>query len=209
MKCDAIAENFLASIFAAAVIALMAFLFSWLRNFFLERQLQNLINTNGVGIEFSLSPLVAKFNLQIHNYADAAIRVRTVVLVCKEFFVELSPTHNILQTPLSNEVVRPVFSRKLMPKDILSPDNNPHAVLLPAKTMSFWTADTPKVSDREWIVESVFMVCEYATIFGHVAMVRIEIKGAAFDLIKKEFESLACAAFRREPLASLNPYRRE
>jgi hypothetical protein len=200
MKPEAIAENFLASILAATLIALVAYLFSRVRNFFLERQLRNAIDPNGVGVEFNLSPLVAKFNIQIHNYANAAIRVRTVVLVCDKFHVELTPSQTLFQTPLSNEAVRPKFPRKFLPRDILAPDNNPHAVLLPAKTMSFWSVDTQQVSSREWIVEKVFMVFEYATIFGNVAMVRIEAKGSAFDLIKKNFESLARAAYRKEPL---------
>jgi hypothetical protein len=198
-----ISENFIASVLAAAAIALIVFVVSAVRNFLLERAVRGAITSNGVGMEFSLKPLVAKFSIQIHNYANASIRVRAVVLICDKFHVELTPSRDVRQTPLTNEITRKKFPRTHFSPNVLALDENPHAVLLPSKTMSFWHVDTQTVSSREWVVEKVYVVFEYATMFGNVAMVRMSPEDSAFNLIKRSFESLARSAYRKQPMPEM------
>ena len=203
MKLENILENFLANIFAAVFVAIVVFFVSCIRNFFLERKLKEAISSNGVGIKYGLNPLVAEFSLQIHNYANAGVRVRGVVLICDKFSVELSPGQTLYQTPLSNEITRERFVRTYLSKDALTLDNNPHAILLPAKTMAIWYAKTDQISTREWLVKKVYVVFEYSTIFGNIAMVRVEAQESAFKLIKENFENLARAAYRKEPMGGV------
>ncbi|MFI5446856.1 hypothetical protein [Polaromonas sp. UC242_47] len=203
MSVNNISENFIASILAAAVIALIVFMVSAVRNFLLERAVKGAITSDGVGMEFSLDPLVAEFSVQIHNYANASIRVRAIVLICDKFHVELTPSRDVRQTPLTNEITRKKFPRTHFSHNVLALDENPHAVLLPSKTMSFWRVGTQTISSREWIVEKVYVVFEYATMFGNVAMVRMSPKDSAFKLIKKNFESLARSSYRKQPMPEM------
>lgn len=183
------------------IIAGGAWLFSWIRNLRLERQLKDAINPNGVGIGFDPFTYKGSFSLQIHNYANATIRVRAVVLITDKFHVELHPAKDkpIYQTPLSNEVVRPKFKRKHLSKGSLEPDNNANAMLLPPKTMGVWEAESETIGSREWIVNEVFMAFEYATIFGNSALVRMKATETTLKLIKENFERLSVAAHRKEP----------
>jgi hypothetical protein len=202
MQPSAIFESLIASLAAASVIAAIAWLYSWCRNMFLERALKDSINPNGVGVGFRLHPLLAEFTLQIHNYANAAIRVRAVIFVADKFHIELEPEPKrlIFQTPLSNEAIRPKFKRKSLSRAVLQPDNNPHSILLPSKTMSVWRVRPQTIEQHEWIIKRVFVVFEYATIFGNAAMIRVEAKESSFKLIKSEFERLSNAAYHKVPI---------
>ena len=185
-----ITENTLANIFAAILIALFVYFASTVRNWLLERDLRNAIDPNGIGIEFNKNPLSAKFSIQIHNYANATIRVRSVVLICDKFHIELLPTKQLHQTPLINEVVRPSFDRKSLSKEFITQDTNPDAVVLPPKTMSFWFVGTDMIASRDWVAKKMYVVFEYSTIFGNVAMIRVEVTGQSLNAIKEQFDSL-------------------
>jgi hypothetical protein len=115
--------------------------------------------------------------------------------------LELTPAQGrpIYQTPLSNEITRPKFRRKHLSKGPLEPDNNPNSMLLPPKTMGIWEIRTETFTSREWIVENVYVVFEYATIFGNGALVRMKVADPVLRLIKENFEPLARAVHREEP----------
>lgn len=196
-----IAENLIAGITAAIVIAVGAWIVSWIRNVLLERQLKEAINPNGVGTGFDPLTFKGSFSLQIHNYANATIRVRSVVLITDKFHVELHPAKDkpIYQTPLTNEVVRPKFKRKHLSKGSLEPDNNSNSMLLPPKTMGVWQVDSETIGSREWIVNDIFMAFEYATIFGNSALVRMKATETTLRLVKDNFERLSQASHRKQP----------
>ena len=196
-----IAENIVAALLSALAIAGIAWATSWVRNILLERKLKEAINPNGVGIEFDETTNRGTFSLQVHNYANATIRVRAVVLMTDKFYVELKPAENkpIYQTPLSNEIVHPKFRRKHFSKGSLEPDSNPNSMLLPPKTMGVWEVRSETITSREWIVENVFVVFEYATIFGNSALVRIKVPESILRLVKENFEVLSRAIHRKEP----------
>jgi len=196
-----ISENIVAAIVSAIVIAGGALAISWVRNILLERKLKDALNPNGVGIGFDPVTYKATFSLQVHNYSNATIRVRSIVLITDKFHVEFHPSKDkpIYQTPLSNEVTRPKFSRKHLSKGSLEPDNNPNAMLLPSKTMGVWEVESETIGSREWIVNEIFMAFEYATIFGNSALVRMKATKATLGLVKENFERLSKAAHLKEP----------
>ena len=134
-----ILNEFIASILAAVFIAVVAWVYSWSRNLLLERALEEAIDPNGIGTEFNLNPLHATFTLQIHNYANAYIRVRTVIFIAEKFHIELEPDSKLglFQTPLSNEAIREKFDRKHLSGASLGLDNNPHSFLLHQKQWQF------------------------------------------------------------------------
>ena len=76
MNWTTVSESALANILAAALIAVSAWLVSRIRNQLLEKRLALSLNPNCVGIEFNSLTKTAKFTLQVHNYADATVRVR-------------------------------------------------------------------------------------------------------------------------------------
>ena len=205
MKYLSIVENILAALISALAIAFIVWIYSWVRNILLESKLKDSINPNGVGIEYDQGNNRGTFNIQIHNYSNATIRVRAIVLMADKFHVELKPSDKpIHQTPLSNEIVRPKFKRRHLSKETLGPDNNPNSMLLPPKTMGIWEIKSETISSREWIVENVFMVFEYATIFGNSALVRIEVPEPTLRLVKENFEPLFRAIHRQEPFDILH-----
>lgn len=201
MNYSDIAENVVAALLSALAITAIVWAISWTRNILLERKLKDAINPNGVGIDYDASKNRGTFSLQIHNYANAAIRVRAVVLKTDKFHVELRPAEGkpIYQTPLSNEIVRHKFKRKHLSKGVLEPDGNPNSMLLPPKTMGVWEVKSETITSREWIVESVYVVFEYATIFGNSALVRVKAKESTLRLVKQNFEPLWRAIHRKEP----------
>jgi len=202
MQLSAIFEGLISTLAAAGVVAASAWLYSWCRNMLLERALKDSIKPYGVGVGFRLHPLLTEFTLQIHNYANAAVRVRAVIFVSEIFHIELEPEPKrlLFQTPLSNEATRPKFKRKNLSRVVLQPDNNPHSILLPSKTMSIWRVQPQTIGQHEWIIKRVYVVFEYATIFGNAAMIRVEANEASFKLIKREFERLARAAYHKIPI---------
>jgi len=192
----------LAALTAAGVIALSAWLYSWLRNLNLEKGLKRAISPNGVGVNYSLEPLEAEFTIQIHNYTNAYIRVRSVLLVAEKWSIELSPSkkHEIFQTPLSNEVMRPKFRRTFLYAGAIDEDNNPHSRILPPKTMSIWEVWPDAIGQHDWNLRHGYIVFEYPTLFGNTAMVRMEIPEVHFKLIKESFEELNTCFRERRPL---------
>jgi hypothetical protein len=201
MNTYSIAENFIATILSAALIGVVAWVYSLLRNLRFERQLTEAISPNGVGVGFDPSTYRGSFNLQIHNYANATIRVRSIVFIADTFHVELRPAEGkpIYQTPLSNEIVRPKFKRQHLSKGSLEPDNNPHSMLLPPKTMGIWEVPPGDIGTREWVVKDIFMVFEYATVFGNSALVRIKASESTLRLVKENFERLSKAVHHKQP----------
>jgi len=147
--------------------------------------------------------------LQVHNYADATVRVRAIVFIADKFHVELEPDPGgkIYQTPLNNEITRKKFKRKHLSKGSLDPDNNPNSVLLPPKTMSVWRVHPETIGNREWKIVDIFMVFEYATIFGNSALVRMKAKESTLKLVKDNFEPLSSSAHNKQPY-DLFPERR-
>ena len=103
-----ILNGLIASILAALFITVVLWIYSWSRNLLLERGLEKAINSNNIGTEFNLSPLHAVFRLQIHNYTNAYIRVRTVILMADDYPIELHPDkkYGLFQNPLSLEAQR-------------------------------------------------------------------------------------------------------
>lgn len=195
-----IIENIIAALISAIVIGFVAWVVSWVRNTLLERKLKNSINPNGAGIQYDQANNRGTFTLQIHNYSNSTIRVRAIVLVADKFRVELKPSPlPVRQTPLSNEIALPKFKRKHLSKGALDPDNNTSAMLLPPKTMGFWEIKSESISSREWIIENIFMVFEYATIFGNSAMVRMEAPESTLKLVKQNFEPLFHAIHNKKP----------
>ncbi|MGH8428342.1 MAG: hypothetical protein ACRES7_10250 [Gammaproteobacteria bacterium] len=201
MEVTKILEGMIASLLAAGVIAGVAWLYSWCRNMLLERALKQAINPNGVGVEFRLHPLHAEFTLQIHNYANATIRVRTVIFVSEHWHIVLDPDpqKRLFQTPLNNEATRKKFKRKRLSRGLLEPDNNPHSILLPSKTMAVWRVNPQTIGQREWVINDVFVVFEYATLFGNAAMIRVKVGENPLKLIKHNFERLSRAAHLKKP----------
>jgi hypothetical protein len=204
MNYQSITENVLAAVFSAILLGAMAWLLSWIRNLHLERKLKDAINPNGVGVGFDQRTHQGSFTLQIHNYATATIRVRAIVLIADKFHVELRPARDkpLYQTPLSNEIVRPTFKRKHLSRGSIEPDNNPNSMLLPPKTMGIWEAWPNDIASREWIIKDVYMVFEYATLFGNSALVRMKVPDSTLRLIKENFEPLSKAAYNKQPLQS-------
>lgn len=201
MNYQNICENVIAAILSAILLAGIAWLWSWVRNLRLESKLKEAINPNGVGIGFDQNTHQGTFSLQIHNYANASIRVRAVVFMADKFHVELRPAKDkpIYQTPLSNEVVRPKFKRMHLSKGSIEPDDNPNAMLLPPKTMGVWEVPSDVIGTREWKVTNIYMAFEYATIFGNSALVRMEATKSTLELVKENFERLAIAAHNKQP----------
>lgn len=195
-------SDFLSALSAAATIALVAWLYSWIRNLRLEHSLKTAITPNGVGTGYSLIPLSASFNIQIHNYTSAYIRVRSVVLVAEKWHIELHPQDDrqLFQTPLSNEILRPKFRRTFISKGVLDDDGNPHSQLLPPKTMGIWEVWPGVIGQHDWKLTHGFVVFEYGTIFGNAAMVRMRIPETSFKLIKQCFEELNTCFRARRPL---------
>jgi hypothetical protein len=192
----------LSALTAAGVIAVVAWAYSWARNLRLEYSLKGAINPNGVGIEFSLSPLSAKFTIQIHNYTSAYVRVRSVVLISDRGQIELSPKKNqqLFQTPLSNEMLRPKFRRTFISRGALQEDNNPHSQLLPPKTMGIWEVWPGAIGQYDRKLVHGFVAFEYGTVFGNAALVRMQIPEVPFKLIKECFEELNTCYRERRPL---------
>lgn len=209
MNYSSIAENVVAALLSALAIASIAWAISWVRNLLLERKLKDAINPNGVGVEYDPSKNRGTFSLQVHNYANATIRVRAVVLMTDKFHVELKPAQDkpIYQTPLTNEIVRPKFRRKYLSKGSIEPDSNPNSMVLPPKTMGVWEVRSETITSREWVVENIFMVFEYATIFGNSALVRMKASESTVCLVKKNFEPLSRAIHRKEPFDVLHGLR--
>lgn len=201
MNFISIAESFASTILSAAFIAAAAWVYSWVRNLQLEAKLSDALDPNGVGISFDPCTHQASFTLQIHNYANATIRVRSIVFIAEKFHVELRPAKSIdlYQTPLSNEIVRPQFKRKRLSKGSLEPDNNPHSMLLPPKTMGIWEVAPNEIGTHEWVIKDIFIVFEYATVFGNSALVRIKAKEPVLRLVKDSFEPLAKAVHNKQP----------
>lgn len=201
MNFCSIGESFVSTVLSAAFIAAAAWVYSWVRNLRLEAQLSDAINPNGVGVSFDPSTYQATFTLQIHNYANATIRVRSIVFIAEKFHVELQPAKNkaLYQTPLSNEIVRPQFKRKHLSKGSLEPDNNPHSMLLSPKTMGIWEVAPDTIGAHEWVIRDIFIVFEYATLFGNSALVRIKAKEPTLQLVKNNFEPLARAVHNKQP----------
>ena len=190
-----VSESTLSIIFAAFAIAVSAWFASRIRNQILEKRLAQSLSPNGIGMEFNSLTKTAKFTLQVHNYADAAIRVRSIVLIADKFHIELrrSTKHFLNQTPLTNEIVALNFSRKIFAKGFLEEDGNPHAMLLPPKTMGVWEVDPQTIGSREWKIAKVYLAFEYTTLFGNVALVRIEPNNQTLTSIRESFEPLSRA----------------
>lgn len=199
-------EGFMYTVLSAGFVALVAWLYSWIRNCRLETSLSKAVSSNGVGVGFDPSTCEGSFNIQIHNYSTSTIRVRSLVMVADKFHIELQPSleRTIYQTPLSNEIVRPKFARQYLSMGSLAPDNNPHAMLLPPKTMGVWEALPQVIGTREWVIEKIYMVVEYATVFGNSALVRIQLDGATLQAVKESFEPLAKAVHNKQPLVLLH-----
>lgn len=195
-----IAENVTAAVFSAVLVAASVWMYSWLRNLILERQLVDAINPGGVGVGFDQKTHKGSFTLQVQNCSNATIRVREIVLMADMFYVSLRPSRDkpLNQTPLTNELVRPIFKRKHLSQGSLEPDNNPDAMLLPPKTSGWWDAWPEDIGAREWIVKDIFMVFEYATIFGNSALVRIRAPASTLSLVKTNFEPLSKAVHNRQ-----------
>lgn len=210
MNTVSIAENVLAALISAALLGAAVWLYSWLRNLRLEAQLTEAINPNGVGVGFDPRTFQASFTLQIHNYANATIRVRGIVFIADRFHVEMRPAEGkpLYQTPLSNEMVRPTFKRTHLSKGSLEPDNNPHSMLLPPKTMGMWEVAPDTIGNREWIVKDIYVVFEYATVFGNSALVRMKVKESTLRLVKENFEPLAKAAHNKQPFDMMAGFKR-
>lgn len=201
MSVSDITQDVVATVVSAIVLGALAWALSWFRNLRLEQQLGNALDPNGVGVSFDPRTRKAGFTLQIHNYANATIRVRAIVFIAERFHIELRPAQDKLlyQTPLSNEITRPKFERKHLSRGSLEPDNNPHSMLLPPKTMGIWEVPGDSIGTFAWVIKDIFIVFEYATLFGNSALVRIKLKESALQLVKENFEPLAKAIHNNEP----------
>ena len=202
MNFSSFVPDILAALTAGAVIAFCAWIYSWLRNLNLERGLKRALSPNGVGVGYSLEPLAAAFTIQIHNYTNAYIRVRSVLLVAEKWSMELIPSkkREIFQTPLSNEIMRPRFRRTFLYAGGIEEDNNPHSRILPPKTMAIWEVWPSAIGQHDWKLKCGYIVFEYPTLFGNTAMVRMEMPEVAFKLIKESFEELNTCFRERRPL---------
>ena len=76
---------------------------------------------------------------------------------------------------------------------MLEEDGNPHAMLLPPKTMGVWEVDPQTIGSREWKIAKVYLAFEYTTLFGNVALVRIEPNKQTLTSIRESFEPLSRA----------------
>ena len=190
MNYTSIAENIVASVATAVLVWLALWSYTVIRNLKLEKKLMNAIDPNGVGIQFDPINRIAEFTLQIHNYTNASIRIRGVVLMADKFHIELTPTDKIYQTPLSNEMTRDKFPRLYLSKGVLGDDNNKNSMLLQAKTMGVWKKDLNEMSPRDWKIGKVFIVIEYGTLFGNSALIRVEAGPSCLKLVKDNFEEL-------------------
>ena len=119
-----------------------------------------------------------------------------------DYPIELHPDkkYGLFQNPLSLEAQRKKFNKKYLSGASLGQDNNPHSILLPPKTNAGWCVDLQTIGKYEQIITDVFIVFEYATIFGNAAMIRIKVKNLAFNVIKENFESLSRDASKKQPV---------
>ena len=72
-------------------------------------------------------------------------------------------------------------------------------MLLPPKTMGTWEADTKLLAQRPRKVVKVFLVFEYATLFGNVALVRIEPNSTFTKSIQAILEPFSSALHGGNP----------
>lgn len=209
MNWTSITESALANILAAVVIAAVAWLISWIRNHRLEKRLAESLSPNGIGTGFDPRTGIATFTLQVHNYADATIRIRSIVFIADKFHIELHPAkdHTIFQTPLSNEILAPRFSKRILSKGPLEDDGNPNAMLLPPKTMGIWEVDPQIIGNREWKIAKVYLAFEYATLFGNAALVRVEPNEQSVKSIRETFEPLSRALYSGKQADVLSLFR--
>lgn len=212
MNWNLVLESFVSNLMAAAAIAGTAWAASWVRNHRLEQRLADSIAPNGIGMGFDPVTLAAEFTLQIHNYADATVRVRSIVFVAERFHLELRPRRDrsIYQTPLTNEVLQTKFKRKFLSKGALEEDGNTHAMLLPAKTMGVWEVDPNTLAQHKWKIVKVYMAFEYATLFGNLALIRVEPKPELVQAIRNSLEPLSSALHEKryaDALALFQPPR--
>ena len=117
------------------------------------------------------------------------------MFIADKFHIELrrSTMHSLNQTPLTNQIVAPNFPRKIFTKGLLEEDGNPHVMLLPPKTMGVWEVDPKTIGSREWKIAKVYLAFEYTTLFGNVALVRIEPNNQTLISIRQSFEPLSRA----------------
>lgn len=197
MDTSSLSTGVLENLTAAAILAAAAWLYSWLRNERLEKQLSQLINANGVGVVYSQDHMQCKFSVQINNYSNATIRVRSVLLVGEtgQISLELNrdADHPINQTPLSNEIRNNKISRHSLFKNTLEEDSNPHSVILPPKTMTTFSSSVYSYVKLPLSVKDVWVVYEYSTIFGNVELVKQSASESTRKLITDCFNQLLSA----------------
>ena len=66
--------------------------------------------------------------------------------------------------------------------------------------MGIWEVDPNTIGAYEWVIKDIFIVFEYATIFGNSALVRIKAKEPTLRLVKDNFEQLAKSIHNKHPL---------
>jgi hypothetical protein len=184
----------LQGLFVAAILAGVAWIYSWLRNGRLETQLKELISANGVGMKYSQDHMLCIFSVQVHNYSNATIRVRSVLLVGKpgqiSLELNLDRDHPINQVPLSNEIRSGKVSRQSLFKNTLEEDQNPNAVLLPPKTMVSFSSQVYSYVNLPLEIQDVWVVYEYSSIFGGVELVKQSVDKRTRELAAKCFADL-------------------
>ncbi|WP_143704008.1 MULTISPECIES: hypothetical protein [Luteimonas] len=196
------------SLVAAAVLGAIAWIYSWLRNKRLERQLAQLINANGVGVTYSQDQMQCNFSVQIDNYSNATIRVRSVLLVGEPGQISLElyrdTTTPINQTPLSNEIRNRNVSRQSLFKNTLEEDSNPNSVLLPPKTTTTFGSPVYSYVNLPLNIKDVWVVYEYSTIFGSVELVTQVATDSTRKLISDCFTDLLSAMRERLTIQQWN-----
>lgn len=199
MNLVSIAESLTASLLAAVAIAMAAWSLSWLRNWRLEGRLTNALTADGVGISYDRKSRRGSLFLQVRNEADAIIRVRSIVLIMDKFFLELHPRNNqqFSQDPLLNAMMSPTFRRRWLSKEALLEDGNAHAQLLPPLTTATWELEHASLAQRAWKLQRVHMAIEYTTLFGNVALIRVQPKAQLVAAVKKALEPLSSALHER------------
>jgi hypothetical protein len=179
-------ESFLSSLFVAALIALIVWIASWIRNVRLEKGLKRGISPNGIGVGYNTGTKEGFFDIQINNLSNVTIRVRKVVLVAAEeqghVELEYAKEKGIYQTPLLNQILQPGFKRTHLAKGFTDTAETRDYVKLPPNTMAIWQIGPKRLRDKKWFARDIIVAVEYPTIFGNTALIKFKVSD---DFLKR------------------------
>jgi hypothetical protein len=189
---DSLANDVLAAIVSAAIAAVIAIVYNKVRNRRLEKAISSTILSNGCGIEYNKENKVSKFTVQVHNYSNSAIRVWSLVFIADKFNVPMSPDskYPLFNTPMANLAVLDNFKSIGLHNGNVSDVSEQITTKLPPKTMCVWSVDLNGLSKRDWKIKKFYIVFEYPTIFGTSKIVRVEVIGTVFNMLRDSFEEL-------------------